>query len=108
VAIIFHVPWQHTNEKIPFSLGLLDEDGHPVIQPGPQGPQPVQVNGQFEAGRPPGLTPGSEIGVPMTFGSVLHLPPGRRYTWVLEVSGQADDGWRLSFATRATQPTPDS
>jgi hypothetical protein len=106
VAVIFHVPWQHTNEKVQFGLRLIDEDGHPVIQPGPQGPQPVEVTGQFEAGRPPGMTPGTEIGVPMTFGSVLHLPPGRRYTWVLEVSGESDDGWRLSFATRQAQPAP--
>jgi hypothetical protein len=106
VAVIFHVPWQRTNEKVQFGLRLIDEDGHPVIQQGPQGPQPVEVTGQFEAGRPPGMTPGTEIGVPMTFGSVLHLPPGRRYTWVLEVAGQADDGWRLSFATRQAQPAP--
>jgi hypothetical protein len=106
VAILFHVPWQHTNEKVSFGLRLLDEDGHPVVQPGPQGPQPVQVNGQFEAGRPPGITPGSDIGVPMTFGSVLNLPPGHRYTWVLEIDGQTQDDWHLSFATRTTQPTP--
>jgi hypothetical protein len=106
VALIFHVPWQNTNEKVQFGLRLIDEDGHPVIQPGPNGPQAVEVTGQFEAGRPPGMTPGTEIGVPMTFGSVLHLPPGRRYTWVLEVSGQSEDGWRLSFATRQAQSAP--
>jgi hypothetical protein len=110
VAVIFHVPWQDTNAKAEFSLRLIDEDGHAVMQPGPNGPQPVGVSGQFEAGRPPGMTPGSEIGVPMTFGSVLHVPPGRRFTWVLEVSGEADDDWRLSFATRPAQapagPTP--
>jgi hypothetical protein len=104
VAVLFHVPWQHTNEMIKFTLRLIDEDGHQVIQSGSHGPQPVQVNGQFEAGRPPGMTPGSEIGVPMTFGSVLHLPAGRRYTWVLEVDGHGEDDWRLSFATRSTAP----
>jgi uncharacterized protein DUF6941 len=100
VAVLFHVPWQHTNEKVAFTLRLVDEDGHPVLQPGPRGAQPVQVDGQFEAGRPPGMTPGSEIGVPMSFGSVLNLPPGQRYTWVLEVSGHSEEDWRLSFATR--------
>jgi hypothetical protein len=100
VAVLFHVPWQHTDEKMAFSLRLVDEDGHPVLQPGPRGPQPVQVDGQFEARRPPWMTPGSEIGVPMSFGSVLNLPPGRSYTWVLEVSGHTEEDWRLSFATR--------
>ncbi len=37
VAVLFHIPWQHTNEKISFTLRLLDEDGAPVIQPGPAG-----------------------------------------------------------------------
>jgi hypothetical protein len=102
VAVIFHVPWQSTNEKVQFSLRLVDEDGHPVLQPGPHGrPQPVVVTGQFEAGRPPGMSPGAEIGVPMTFGSVLNLPPGRRYSWVLEVADEEEEDWRLSFATRA-------
>jgi hypothetical protein len=100
VAVLFHVPWQHTNETMVFSLRLTDEDGHPVLQPGPRGAQPVQVDGQFQAGRPAGMTPGSEIGVPMSFGSVLNLPPGQRFTWVLEVSGHAEEDWRLSFATR--------
>src|SRR3984957_19592363 len=100
VAVLFHVPWQHTNEKVSFTLRLVDEYGHPVLQPGPRGPHPVHVDGQFEAGRPPGMTPGAEIGVPMTFGSMLNLPPGHRYTWLLEISGHSDDDWSLSFATR--------
>jgi hypothetical protein len=36
----------------------------------------------------------------MSFNIVLHLEPGRRYYWVLDVDGQADDFWRLSFETR--------
>ena len=32
--------------------------------------------------------------------SVLNLPPGRSYTWVLEISGHTEEDWRLSFATR--------
>jgi hypothetical protein len=53
--------------------------------------------------RPAGLTPGSEINVPIAFNTVLQLPPGARFTWVLEIDGQADDEWRLSFATREPQ-----
>jgi hypothetical protein len=32
--------------------------------------------------------------------AVLQLAPGRRYSWVLEVNGHADDAWRLPFATQ--------
>src|SRR5579859_4636166 len=100
VALLFHVPWQDTNEKISFSLRLVDEDGHPVTQPGPQGQLPVQVNGQLEAGRPPGLAPGTEIAVPMAFNTMLGLPPAGRFSWVLDVDGESADDWHLSFTTR--------
>jgi len=106
VAVLFHVPWQETGERVTFTLRLIDEDGHPVHQPGPQGMLPVQVNGHFEARRPPTMAPGTEINVPMTFNIVLQLAPGGRYTWVLEVDGYADDAWRLSFATRQVQDAP--
>jgi hypothetical protein len=106
VALLFHVPWQHTNEKIPFVLRLVDEDGQPVTQDGPRGPHAVEATGQFEAGRPAGLIPGTEINVPMAFSVVLNLPPGRRYTWILEAGGHADEAWRLSFATRQAQGAP--
>jgi hypothetical protein len=106
VAVLFHIPWQRTNEKISFTLKLLDEDGTAVIQPGPNGAQEVRAGGQFEAGRPAGLAPGTEINVPVAFNTVLQLSPGGRYTWVLEIDEQADDEWRLSFATRENQPAP--
>jgi hypothetical protein len=28
------------------------------------------------------------------------LTPGRRYSWVLDADGHADDSWQLSFETR--------
>jgi hypothetical protein len=103
VAVIFHVPWQETNEKISFSLRLVDEDGRGVMQPGAQDGLPVQVNGSFEARRPPDITPGTEINVPMSFNIILHLAPNRRYSWMLDVDGHEDDSWQLSFETRQTQ-----
>ena len=78
----------------------IDEDGRAVMQPGATDGLPVQVNGHFEARRQPGMTPGTDINVPMSFNIVLHLTPGRRYSWVLDVDGQADDSWQLSFETR--------
>jgi hypothetical protein len=46
------------------------------------------------------MTPGAEINVPVSFNTVLQLEPGRRYSWVLEINGHADDAWRLPFATQ--------
>jgi hypothetical protein len=104
VAVIFHVPWQETDQTISFALRLVDEDGHPVVQPSAQDRLPVQVNGHFRAPRSPAMIPGTEVNVPMSFNAVLDLPPGGRYSWVLEIDGQADDSWRLPFATRQSQP----
>ena len=98
---IFHVPWQETDEKVSFALRLIDEDGRAVMQPGATDGLPVQVNGHFEARRQPGMTPGTEINVPMSFNIVLHLTPGRRFSWVLDVDGQADESWQLAFESQA-------
>jgi hypothetical protein len=100
IALLFHVPWQQTNERTSFTLRLLDEDGRPF--PGPEAPgEPgIQASGEIEAGRPAGLAPGTEINVPVAFNTVLSLPPGRRFIWVLDIDGHTDEAWRLSFATR--------
>ncbi len=100
IALLFHVPWQRTNERTAFTLSLLDEDGRPFPGLDEPGEQPIQAGGQIEAGRPAGVAPGTEINVPVAFNTVLQLPPGRRFTWVLEIDGQADEAWRVSFATR--------
>jgi hypothetical protein len=104
IALLFHVPWQRTNERTVFTLSLLDEDGRPFPDPGRPGEKPIQAGGQIEAGRPAGVAPGTEINVPIAFNTVLQLPPGRRFTWVLEIDGQMDEAWRLSFATRESTP----
>ena len=105
LALLFHVPWQQTNERSAFVLRLLDEDGQPFPDPG-TGVPPVQVAGQIEAGRPVGTAPGAEINVPVAFNTVLQLPPGRRFTWVLDIDGQTDDAWQVSFATSEAPPPP--
>ncbi len=53
-----------------------------------------------EAGRPAGVATGTKINVPVAFNIVLQLPPGQRFTWVLEIDGRTDDAWRMPFATR--------
>ena len=97
---IFHVPWDETDEKVSFTLRLLDEDGRGVYQPGATDGLPVHVNGAFEARRQPGMTEGAEINVPMAFNIVLQLPPNGRYTWQIEVDGKTEETWGLPFETR--------
>jgi hypothetical protein len=44
--------------------------------------------------------------VPVAFNTVPQLPPGQRFTWVLEIDGRTDDAWRVPFATREAPLRP--
>ncbi len=85
LAIKLNLPWHMANQKVKFSLALMTEDDQPVL--GPSGP-PIRADGELEAGRPPGMTPGSTLdaalAVPM-FG--LQLKNGG-YRWEMRVDGE--------------------
>ena len=105
VAVLIDVPWDLANESHPFSLVLRTEDGEPVLQPGPNGPAPVAIEGRVEVGRPAGVAPGSALSVPIAINvGPLQLTPGARYVWSLTVSGETRDEWRLPFAVRPAPP----
>jgi uncharacterized protein DUF6941 len=102
IALKLEVPWDRTNEHHKLLLELLDEDGEPVLIPGGEGEQvPLQVTGEFEAGRPPGIKPGTPIdsALAVNFGP-LPLEAGRRYQWRLSIDGETDGDWTLGFSTR--------
>jgi hypothetical protein len=102
IALLIDVPWDQTNMRHQWLLELLDSDGHPATGKDPEGnEQPIQLGGEFEVGRPAGLTPGTPIGVPVAIN--LAPPPleaGRRYVWTLTIDGQGHEDWRLAFSTR--------
>ncbi len=102
IALKLEVPWDRTNEQHSLLLELLDEDGEPVLVPGPESEEvPLQVTGEFEAGRPPGIKPGTPIdsALAVNFGP-LPLEGGRRYQWRLSIDGETDEDWALGFSTR--------
>ena len=107
IALKLEVPWDRTNEQHKLLLELLDEDGDPVLVTDDQGEQvPLQVSGEFEAGRPPGIKPGTPIdsALAVNFGP-LQLEGGRRYQWRLSIDGDTDEDWSLGFSTRPGEPT---
>jgi hypothetical protein len=102
IALKLEVPWDRTNVKHSLLIELVDEDANPIMVPGPAEDQvPLQVTGEFEAGRPPGVKPGTPIdsALAVNFGP-LPLEPGRRYQWRLSIDGKSDEDWTLSFSTR--------
>ncbi len=101
IAMLISVPWDQTNTKHVWRLELVDSDGVPANAPTAMGEQPVQLQGEFEVGRPPGIKPGTPITVPVAINlGPLQLAAGSRFEWRLTIGGLSDEDWRLPFSTR--------
>ncbi len=97
IAMLIEVPWDRANINHDWKFELLDEDGTPVLFDD----QPVIVGGQFEAGRPAGLAPGTSMTVPMAINfTALPIDAGTRYEWRLSVNETGEPEWSLPFRVR--------
>jgi hypothetical protein len=82
LAILIEVPWDEADTQHRLRAYLLTEDGEAVS--GPHG-DALEVEGDFEVGRPPGLKPGSTLNTPLAINfNALTLDSGG-YEWRLEV-----------------------
>lgn len=100
IAIKLDVPWDRTNQRLHLRLRLVGQDGDPVTLPSQEGPQPVEIVGDAEVGRPAGLVHGADVDFPLAFQiGPLPLEPGQRYQWVLDIDGETREDWRLAFST---------
>jgi hypothetical protein len=92
------VPWDAANVQHEFTARLVTEDGGDPMLPQSDGgelPTRIEFQGQFEAGRPPGLAPGSDLDAPFAVNlSGLPLPAGR-YEWQVAIDGDLVD--RVAF-----------
>jgi len=101
IALKIEVPWDQTNMRHEWRLELLTADGQPVIPSGAE--QPLIIGGQFEVGRPPGLSRGTPIDLALAINSgPMELPRGQRYTWKLTLDGTTHEDWGLSFSVRSS------
>ena len=97
IAMLIEVPWDQSNQRHQVELVLQDEDGQPVVIDD----KPVTIHGEFEVGRPPGLPPGTALGVPLAINiGPLPLQAGAGYVWCCSIDGQGKDDWRVAFRTR--------
>lgn len=89
VAMPIKIPWGRANQRIKLSLRLLDSDGHQISLSGIDGtPIPMGHECEIEAGRPPGVAPGSMLDAALAF-SVPPMPPAPgRYEWRLDIGDQ--------------------
>src|SRR5436305_11856140 len=106
LALKLEVPWDQTNVAHHWELYLVDADGRPVTIETDDGQQAIEVRGDFEVGRPPGLPTGAPLDVPIA----VNLPPlpvhgGERYEWRLTIQRQGCAEWSVSFSTLSvTEP----
>lgn len=85
LAITIAVPWDRTNMKLPLVVQLLTEDGELVSK---EDGSPVRIDGEIEAGRPPGSKPGTSFVSPLAIRvGGFALTPGS-YSWRLSVSDE--------------------
>ena len=101
LALYVKVPWDEANIRQRLRLELVDSDGREVLAGEPDAGEPIQIETEFEVGRPAGLTPGTPIDVSLAINlGALPLPPGGRYEWRLTVNGEVREGWSAAFSTR--------
>src|SRR5947208_17123699 len=63
LALYVKVPWDEANVRQRLRVELVDADGHPVVSGELAGARPIEVETEFEVGRPPGLIPGTPTDV---------------------------------------------
>ena len=101
LAIKIEVPWHQANERHTCSVALMDADGQPVELETPDGLKPLELEAQFEVGRPPGVKPGTPLDVVLAVGlGPIPLAPDSRFTWRLSIDGETEEDWYASFTTR--------
>jgi Family of unknown function (DUF6941) len=106
IALKVDVPWDQANSRHQWRLELVDADGQPVLL-GEEGQQtPVEIEQEFEIGRPAGVKPGTALDFVVAINiQPLPLEAGRQYAWRLSIDGESQDDWRLPFSTRSAAAT---
>jgi hypothetical protein len=92
LAVVIAIPWLQANQQFDLLIRLLDDNNRPVTIPGQPGP--VEVRGQLEAGRPPGLSAGTPLDSSLAVAFALPLEPGI-YVWETSVVGHVTDTTRF-------------
>ena len=85
IALALKVPWNQTNEKHQFEIEIASDDAVPI----------VNIGGQFEVGRPPGIPPGSDQRIQVAADANIEFKrPG---TFVILAKIDGEEGARVPF-----------
>jgi hypothetical protein len=101
LAFMIAVPWNQSNKKHTLVVELVDSNGKPFPAPSPTGEKPLRINAEFEAGRPAGTSPGSELPFALAIALLAIQFKVGRYEWRFTINGVASDDWKLPFEVKA-------
>jgi len=104
VAVKVSVDRHEFDKDHHWEMFLEDADGKLVTIDTPEGPQSIEVRGDFSASEPQGVPLGTPVDVPIAvnFGPIP-LATGERFTWRMVINGEALSGASASFTTRPQQ-----
>lgn len=101
VAIKVAVDAHEFDQAHHWELFLEDADGQLVQFDTPEGPQTIEIRGDFSAIEPVGVPAGTPVDVPLAVNlGPIPLPPGARYSWRIVIDGESLPGSTASFSIR--------
>ena len=101
VAIKVEVDTHEFDRMHHWELFLEDADGQLVQFESPEGPQTIEIRGDFSASAPEGVPAGTPVDVPIAVNlGPIPLRPNSRFTWRLVIDGESLSGATASFTTR--------
>jgi len=107
ICALIQIEWDETNRRHDLLFTIVDADGQPFQVPTPTGDQPFQVVAQFEAGRPPGVTPGRSFLMPVSVTiAPVQFRPGTDYSVKAFVDNVQFDETPLNVRPRPPQQQP--
>jgi hypothetical protein len=113
VAVLVDVPGEHVGQDFSLGVSLRDDvTGRPVLVPGQDGEEPLQVAQVMRAQAPavpgmviPASVPG-RVQVVLGFPQGLPLTQGHSYRWSVELDGQTRPEWSALFHVPSPAPGP--
>lgn len=89
LAMVVHVPYTATNQPHHFAFTLVDDDGNEASSWSPEGQDagPVKIEGDFNVGRPPNLSPGESQTMPIAVKFQVLLANLGRYSFRVDLDG---------------------
>ena len=78
IAVGILVDWGETNNRYPMSVKVIDEDEHEILS----------IDGEFEAGRPPGAKPGQSLRTVLSIRGPFPIPSPGAYRVQLQLEGK--------------------